>query len=234
MAEYFADIKTPINIAHAVSAGARITVDLGKFWGAAGWPINNLWLGVTVCNQKEADEKIPILLQTPAAVRFVSIEPMLGPVDLSEFEEKEWICDGCGEFYSHQDDATCNHCGYAERHLGYRNKIDWVILGGESGPGARPLHPDWARSVRDQCKAAGVPFFFKQWGEWIDHSLTDIKPTKKNAKICFPDDTIIPYRIPDGPTYDKWKKWGGRTMIRVGRKKAGHLLDGKEIREYPK
>lgn len=100
----------------------------------------NFWLGVTVCNQEEADEKIPLLLQIPAAVRWVSIEPMLGPVDLF---------DAFG--------------GY-DQSLGMSESVDWIVLGGESGPGARPMHPDWVRSVRDQCQAAGVPFFFKQWG----------------------------------------------------------------------
>jgi len=99
---------------------------------------NNVWLGVTAENQQRANERIPLLLQTPAAVRFVSIEPMLGPVDL------RWYL-GTGEMLS-------------------SHYLDWVIVGGESGPGARPMHPDWARGVRDQCAAAGVPFFFKQWG----------------------------------------------------------------------
>jgi protein gp37 len=98
--------------------------------------LENIWLGVTVCNQKEAEEKIPILFQTPAAVRFVSIEPMLGPVDFGS-------------------DQLTKHWGPG---------LDWVIVGGESGPGARPMHPDWVRSARDQCAAAGVPFLFKQWG----------------------------------------------------------------------
>lgn len=103
--------------------------------------MGNLWLGVTVCNQTEADEKIPILLQTPAAKRFVSIEPMLGPVDLDkdEFLSPWRSQDGASQF------------------------LDWVICGGETGPDARPTHPDWVRPLRDQCAAAGVPFFFKGW-----------------------------------------------------------------------
>jgi len=101
----------------------------GVFDADAAWPLPNVWVGVTAENQEAADERIPLLLQTPAAVRFVSIEPMLGEVDIS------WHLTGC---------------------------IDWVICGGESGPGARPMHPDWARSLRDQCRDAGVPFFFKQ------------------------------------------------------------------------
>ena len=102
----------------------------------------NIWLGVTVENQQRADERIPILLQIPAAKRFVSIEPMLGPVDLQKIgpllQAFNWKIAKGG--------------------------LDWIICGGESGPGVRPMHPDWPRSIRDQCQAADVPFFFKQWG----------------------------------------------------------------------
>ena len=98
----------------------------------------HIWLGVTAENQRLADERIPILLQIPAAKYFVSIEPMLGPVKL------------------------CEDLAYPP-FLGI-GLIDWVICGGESGPGARPMHQNWPRSVRDQCQVAGVPFFFKQWG----------------------------------------------------------------------
>ena len=118
-------------------------------WGPVGWP--NVWLGCTVVNQAEADRDIPKLLAVPARVHFLSMEPLLGLVDITA-----WLHDShCTTF-----PGTCI-CGEPrEEH------IDWVIVGGESGPKARPMHPDWARSIRDQCQAAGVPFFFKQWGEW--------------------------------------------------------------------
>lgn len=103
------------------------------------WPLPNVWIGVTVCNQQEADEKIPLLLQIPAAGRWLSIEPMIEAVDPNV---------ECGQ-------------GVGELALESR-KIHWIILGGESGSGARPMYPDWVRSVRDQCQSAGVPFFFKQ------------------------------------------------------------------------
>lgn len=112
-------------------------------WGY-GWP--NVWLGTTVENQTEADRRIPHLLATPAAVRFVSAEPLLGPVDL----ERAWLERSDGIF----------PMGAASNLFG----LDWVIVGGESGPGARPMHEGWARSLRDQCQAAGVAFFMKQMG----------------------------------------------------------------------
>lgn len=108
------------------------------------FPWKNVWLGVTVCNQQEADKKIPLLLQTPAAKRFVSIEPMLGPVDISKFLPV---------------DCDCEKCTYGS---GHGDALDWIIAGGETGPGARPMHPEWVRGLRDQCQAAKVPFFFKQ------------------------------------------------------------------------
>lgn len=114
-----------------------------------GWADNylpNVWIGATIVNQAEADRDIPKLLEVPARVRFLSMEPLLGPVEFSNV--------------SRRSDAVTV---LGQRALG---GIDWVIVGGESGTGARPMHPDWARSLRDQCAAAGVPFLFKQWGEW--------------------------------------------------------------------
>ena len=127
----------------------------------AAWP-RNCWLGVTAENQRCADERIPTLLQIPAAVRFVSCEPLFGEINFSEFEVEDWRCDNCGEFYSHFQDATCNHCGYAERHSEYHNPLDWVIVGCESGPKRRECKIEWVRSIVEQCKAADVPVFVKQ------------------------------------------------------------------------
>ena len=128
------------------------------------WPLKNIWLGVTAENQDRADERIPILLQIPAAVRFVSVDPMLGPVDL--FPYFEGLCKDCGSAKTTCDRwkasgkiACCPDCRHEPR-------LDWVICGGESGAGARSMHPNWVRSLRDQCVAAGVPFMFKQWGWW--------------------------------------------------------------------
>jgi len=122
--------------------------------------LNNLWLGVTAENQARADERIPILLETPAVVRFVSCEPLLGPLDISGY-------------YKVQNHVNLppeqRKRALAEYWAGMHRltKLDWVICGGETGPGARPMHPDWVRSLRDQCQDADVPFFFKGWGAWI-------------------------------------------------------------------
>ena len=169
----------------------RIKDCLPKDWGN-GWP--NVWLGVTAENQEMADLRVPILLQIPAAVRFVSVEPMLGPVDLDSYlvvgADYPWsiMCKG----------------------------IDWVICGGESGPRARPMHPDWVRSLRAQCQVVGVPFFFKQWGEWKGNYPGDNwKPTNDMKFYYF-----------DTPGY-LGKVW------KCGTKAAGHLLDAQEWRQFP-
>ncbi len=124
---------------------------IGRIWSP--WPIPNVWLGVSVEDQPTADERIPILLQIPAVHRWVSVEPMLGAVDLKSYFG--WTGKGSG-LPSPLSDTLEN--------LKDIPGIDWVVLGGETGSHARPLHPDWVRSVRDQCQAAGVPFFFKSWG----------------------------------------------------------------------
>lgn len=159
--------------------------------------IPNLWLGVTAENQEQADNRIPILLGIPATKRFVSIEPMLSKIDLTKLEKD--MSDGTyygykmngltGIGYEYIPESSCEQ-KWA--------KLDWVICGGETGANARPLHPNWVRSLRDQCQEANVPFFFKQWGEWIYNNF--------NGEL-----------LPD----------------RVGKKQAGHLLDGIEYREIP-
>lgn len=147
-------------------------------WGN-GYP--NVWLGASIVNQEEADRDIPKLMDTPANIHFLSMEPLLGPVDL---RFTNGLVHGCD----------------AADYL-----LDWVIVGGESGPNARPMHPAWARSLRDQCAAAGVPFLFKQWGEWL--------PDNQNQAMSGPVDL--------------------NGAIRVGKKAAGRLLDGVLHDGYP-
>ena len=118
------------------------------------WP-ENAWLGVTAENQKCADERIPILLQIPAAVRFVSVEPMLGCVDLERLCYENGVC---------EIDALHGSHGVIRPHRGSNTSLDWVICGGETGPGARPMKKDWVYGLKGQCVDAGVPFFFKKWG----------------------------------------------------------------------
>lgn len=135
-------------------------------WADAPWP--NVWLGATVVNQEEAGRDIPKLLAVPARVRFLSVEPMLGPVDLKPF-------------FWQLSAGTCRH--ETRRDLGLA-AIDWVIAGGESGHQAREMRPDWARSLRDQCRAAEVPFLFKQWGEfapWAQDASETVRVGKKAA-----------------------------------------------------
>jgi protein gp37 len=136
----------------AVLADAR-KIEISYKW--LRWPLPNVWLGVSVENQAAADERIPLLLKTPSAVRFISAEPVLGLIDVTNVRPME---------------GDIGHAGW----------VAWVICGGESGPGARPMHPDWARSLRDQCVAASVPFFFKQWGEYAP---VDGSPLYGMAKV---------------------------------------------------
>ncbi|QOR55236.1 MAG: hypothetical protein SHS37scaffold220_5 [Phage 67_12] len=174
-----------------------------------GWLPKNVWLGATIVNQAEADRDIPKLLAVPAAVRFLSMEPLLGPVDLgvplnvSQYEEGG---------------------AWSPRNLrSHDTGLHWVIAGGESGPGARPSHPDWYRALRDQCAAAGVPYLFKQHGEWapgIGSRASWVYMNGGQTTICG-----------DKHTHE----WGAEVVSqRVGKKAAGRLLDGVEHNGFPR
>lgn len=181
--------------------------------GEIDWPLPNVWLGVSVEDQQYADERIPLLLQTPAAVRWISAEPLLGPVDLLLTSRRDLIAD-------------LPQSQYRGSVLDGRPRVDWVVSGGESGPNARPMHPDWARSLRDQCKAAGVPFFFKQWGEWIGASqISDSQP--RGVKFLQPNGVIASDYKAAEQVVD------AEGMLCVGKKAAGRKLDGVEHNEYP-
>jgi protein gp37 len=180
------------------------------------WPLPNVWLGVSVEDQARADERIPLLLQTPAAVRFLSCEPLLGPVDL----KRVWVL------------AFADAAGEPMR---LSESLHWCIAGGESGPGARPMHPDWVRSLRDQCQAAGVAFFFKQEGAWTARRpetycrMSRCKWSHESVAL-FEDGTHYKANEPD--TY------GTRGMVTLFRH-GGHNSDPAEwpedlrVRQFP-
>ena len=185
----------------AFSIGANVRGYRGS-GGLCGRPLPNVWLGVSAERQQEADERIPDLLATPAAVRFVSAEPLLGPIDFTSLPS----ISGIGRHLDALSNAGCEHADIP-------SKLDWIIVGGESGPNARPMHPDWARAIRDQCAAAGVPFFFKQWGEWVSGG-----PGRIHWSEC-----------------RELKSWGGGCYsARVGKARAGRLLDGREHNDMPR
>ncbi len=205
-----------------VGAGVILQGDIANL---KVWPLPNVWLGVSVEDQKRADERIPVLLDTPAAIRWISAEPLLGPLDLraalSLSEDNKPL------FFNPP-----------------RNHIDWVVAGGESGPGARPMHPDWARSLRDQCKAAAVPFLFKQWGEWWEvgsemrdengnhlvvdadsHEASELWDEHFDCLITHDGRRFTPETLPEDTL--------GRLMSRIGKRAAGRLLDGIEHNAFP-
>lgn len=185
------------------------------------WPLPNVWIGVSVEDQQSADERIPQLMKTPAALRWVSIEPLLNAVDLTATLAGDILC-------------RCNGC----MSLTPDTRLDWVVVGGESGSHARPMHPDWARALRDQCAAADVPFLFKQWGEFIvpedgEQACRVCGCTWNNA--CRGG---CSWAEPDlcSECVGKSAVQGERSVKyrRVGIKAAGRLLDGVLHDEYPK
>lgn len=197
-------------------------MDGPRYWPTA---LPGVWLGVSVEDQHAADTRIPILVSCPAEARWLSVEPMLGPVDLSL-----WIWgDRCPDRQCR--DSTWDH----ECRLG-EQRLRWLVAGGESGPGARPVHPDWLRSLRDQCADAGVPYLVKQWGQYAPVSDRpapgDLWLRLGGATIGWsPDDGYVragggDFRLPGG----------GRTvLVRRARSKhdTGRLLDGVLHDAYP-
>ncbi|CAN7333051.1 phage Gp37/Gp68 family protein [Bosea sp. LjRoot90] len=186
------------------------------------WPLRNVWLGVSAEDQRRADERIPDLLATPAAVRFVSAEPLLGPIDFRSPLYRDAIN------YTHQsflrDPAEPDDYRY------HSAKLDWIIVGGESGQGARPMHPDWARQIRDQCAAAGTAFFFKQWGEWAPppQYLPSVEWSEGSGigEVAWPDGTI-------GHGHMDEHGGAGCMLNRAGKKYAGRMLDGVQHNAMP-
>lgn len=196
---------------------ANIRLSLSK----GVWPLPNVWLGTSVENQETADERIPHLLKCPAAVRFLSVEPLLGPVSL------RWLC----AWPENAPTTAMRPNREPMNELDGLRRIGWVIVGGESGPGARPMHPDWATSIRDQCVAAGVPFFFKQWGQF-----SPIATCKGLAWLSvFPDGRTKEASEYEGraSTLTSDAISGAWPLARVAKKAAGRLLDGKEWNQMP-
>ncbi len=226
----------PFDQRRADSLGTRV-IELGYHGPleCLRWPLPNVWLGVSVEDQARADERIPLLLDTPAALRFLSAEPLLGPIDLTalhatfgvdRLDDDDWRFDALSGEHWFQDD------------LGYRQSgdgpdlgtLDWIIAGGESGDGSRPMHPAWARSLRDQCAAAGVPFFFKQWGDWVDwqqfgatrwKNTTPQHPSYKGP--CFGTFHGGEQHF-SGPFETRHE--ASCIFARKGKREAGRLLDG--------
>ncbi|HCZ00141.1 MAG: hypothetical protein A3D16_12320 [Rhodobacterales bacterium RIFCSPHIGHO2_02_FULL_62_130] len=191
------------------------------------WPLPNICLGTSISDQASADQRIPHLLAAPAAVRFISAEPLLGEVDLK---------------------AT------RYGHMTAISRLDWVIVGGESGPHARPMHPEWARSLRDQCAAAGVPFLFKQWGEWLPLNQTALGADDAYYHPAPEEDPELSSRCkydslciaPDGTSYSTgtahqyhriaegaFAGAGHMQCFKIGKSRAGRLLDGIEHNGFP-
>lgn len=196
---------------HVADSAERIMPRLNGFlerWRQGTAPAN-VWIGTTVEDQTRADQRIPVLLQIPAKVRFLFCEPLLGPVNLgrirlsSSFPIEHNPLTGFSYVQGKEEPWAVPT---DERPAA---RIHWVICGGESGPHARPMHPDWARSLRDQCAAAGVPFLFKQWGEYC--------PAEGR-----PEALEHVHRWPDGTA-----------MVKPGKKKAGRLLDAVEHNGFP-
>lgn len=209
MRSYALDFATPERIWYAAGLLIEDTLPAlaaqGACWGGeTPWPLNNVWLGVSAEDQKTADQRVPELLDTPAAVRFVSAEPLLGPIDFHD-----WLIRGVN---------------------GFGPLLDWIIVGGESGRGARPMHPAWARSIRDQCAAAGVRFFFKQWGEWepVSETRADSSDWGREWMLLDPRGVVD---IPDDRVPSD--KFGEVAIASVGKRRAGRLLDGVEHNAFP-
>jgi protein gp37 len=236
-------------------------IKLGK------WPLPNVWLGVSAEDQKTADERIPDLLATPAAIRWLSAEPLLGAMDLSRVGTLHALRIALPELVAdHERDVrpntvsgmqidalgapgqatvfyqTPDHMGgFAIRFPAPFPRLDWIVAGGESGPHARPMLIAWKRSLRDQCAAAGVPFLDKQWGEWIDaddwlrrlsrdggceaygRRYDENRPLNFDEAASFAKDCGYPFE----------HQSDGSTMIRVGKRRAGRLLDGVEHNAFP-
>jgi len=211
--------------------------DLGRDWRvscdqeAQPWPLPNVWLGTSVENQDAADERIPYLLKCPAAVRFLSCEPLLGPVTLPPDLVIDCpTCDGWGktEPRGSIDCETCHGGGEVWR-------VHWLICGGESGPRARPMHPEWVHRLNNRCGVDGIPFFFKQWGafrpslpmEPATHGVFASGEVFRAGELMYPDGEVA-RRLSQKLLCEEWQR-----MTQTSKREAGRLLWGREWNEMP-
>jgi protein gp37 len=197
----------------------------------SNWPLPNVWLGVSTERQKEARERIPELLATPAHIRFISYEPALGPLNLvnvpvsdSTTVTRNYLT---GEFYNCAFATPQGQTGTMT--VSANSRISWVIAGGESGPGARPAHPSWFRSMKWQCHRSGAKYFFKQWGAFAPGSKH-----KRNDFVVLNDgryaETTMDF---DRATQHRWNEFQSEMMHRADKKDNGALLDEQEYRQFP-
>lgn len=197
-----------------------------------GFP-RNVWMGTTVEDQRRAGERIPHLLALPARVKFLSCEPLLGPVDITPWTQavpsfEEAVEAAIGEISLAEAHAAVEKFKRDRLGVAPWESIDWVIAGGESGPGARPMHPNWVRSLRDQCALANVPFFFKQWGDWAPYT---VEPGKDLGEALRSGRVVHVRAIGES---DGHFRQGDVYMERVGKRIAGSTLDGREHKEWPR
>lgn len=231
MSEYLNDPLTRSNLSYNILKSKNNRFAVMDPLQDSAWPLKNLWIGVTAENQEQANFRIPFLLNIPAAIRFFSNEPALGPINFTKIP--------MGDI--RHDSLT----GYGEVSADYSysndQKLDWVIVGGESGHKARPIHPEWVRSVRDQCAEANTPFFFKQWGEYkpISINRTGIQPynSKSNPYTLYTNKAGDIFELVDkdaeflvcGDSDNEYYQ----AIQKVGKKHSGNLLDGKKYEAYP-
>ena len=198
-------------------------------WADGKATLPNVWMGISVETQQWADIRIPALLDTPAVVRWVSAEPLLGPVDLTRIRPAR-----AGD--PNRTDALRPVLD-ADTGAVLMPGLDWVVVGGESGAKARPMHPQWARDLRDKCDAARVPYLFKQWGEWAPGSAPP-GPGLRECMVAADDGTVFepPHTLwesTSGGDRDRVNRKGWTAMHRTGKHAAGRVLDGTPLDGYP-
>ena len=198
--------KRPDRMRTFLEVGLSCAADFERTFSQR-WPPPNWWFGVSVENEETAEYRIPILAECPAPVRFVSYEPALGPISFANIAMK-----------INKDNRFITP------------PFEWLICGGESGPHARPMHPDWAKSARDYCYAVGIPFFFKQWGEFSPEGPVKSRQCAVAYKTGRTVEPVILDKFPFGDGSDG----GWQVMYHVGKHNAGSNLDGVEWKEFPK